>query len=466
MKHLQFLENEQEYNEGIAIDGYAELPMVVTFPEDSEIKPKYLQAPKNQITCGGREYPIFGSGQNIKRVWIDDELVFSDDNERKWHELKIPAYNTSIPVPMNSLPLIEITLDEEDGAITENDEFQYLMKDSTGTLSWFGGPIWQMDGNGVIKIIDGKLFINPILDCTNDIFPSSEGWWLRMFRNNKGLNMNVRWYGSKPSAKMNIINTSLGNFQPFPGDYIDYIEVYSNVDINRETDGLIVIDTFTEEASFAPINDLDIYYGFNGFPLTISVLGTLSGHSLVWARMKSASDNIDNVTIEDFECFDTEIKVYYKQSAEDLRLDADVTTTVSYERYNRFFPVNFNSSSITSINADCFKYTKYIYPNNFKNCQGLTNIIIPNGIEEIYNDAFIDCTNLTSITLPETLVTIGRDAFEKCSSLQEIICLCPISVIVTLLLPSNDGILKLPKGTDYSAISDMLNEKNWTVEYI
>jgi len=56
----------------------------------------------------------------------------------------------------------------------------------------------------------------------------------------------------------------------------------------------------------------------------------------------------------------------------------------------------------------------------FKNCSGLTSIVIPNGVTSIGWDAFSGCSSLTSITIPNSVTSIGSGAFRECSSLTSI----------------------------------------------
>ncbi len=75
-------------------------------------------------------------------------------------------------------------------------------------------------------------------------------------------------------------------------------------------------------------------------------------------------------------------------------------------------------SSLTSINIP--KSVKQIEYYTFKGCSSLKSIIIPEGVTSIGGGAFKDCTSLTSITLPSTLKSIESGVFECCSMLSSI----------------------------------------------
>ena len=53
----------------------------------------------------------------------------------------------------------------------------------------------------------------------------------------------------------------------------------------------------------------------------------------------------------------------------------------------------------------------------FKNCSGITNITIPDGMTSIGQDAFNGCSNLTSIIIPDSVTSIGYSAFYNCNKL-------------------------------------------------
>jgi hypothetical protein len=53
----------------------------------------------------------------------------------------------------------------------------------------------------------------------------------------------------------------------------------------------------------------------------------------------------------------------------------------------------------------------------FKECTGLTSVVIHEGVEVINCGAFEDCTSLESVNLPESIKIIKERAFWGCKSL-------------------------------------------------
>ena len=56
----------------------------------------------------------------------------------------------------------------------------------------------------------------------------------------------------------------------------------------------------------------------------------------------------------------------------------------------------------------------------FRDCTGLTTIVIPGSVTTIGSQAFYGCSGLTSIVIPNSVTTIGYEMFRNCSSLTSV----------------------------------------------
>lgn len=56
----------------------------------------------------------------------------------------------------------------------------------------------------------------------------------------------------------------------------------------------------------------------------------------------------------------------------------------------------------------------------FQNCDGLTSVIIPEGMSVIGEGTFKNCIGLNSIHIPESVTSIENGAFDGCSSLTSV----------------------------------------------
>lgn len=61
-----------------------------------------------------------------------------------------------------------------------------------------------------------------------------------------------------------------------------------------------------------------------------------------------------------------------------------------------------------------------IGPNAFRECENLTNIILPEGLTNIGDHAFTYCKNITNINMPDSVKNIGYEAFFGCKKLTNI----------------------------------------------
>lgn len=74
------------------------------------------------------------------------------------------------------------------------------------------------------------------------------------------------------------------------------------------------------------------------------------------------------------------------------------------------------------------KTGQYVFPDNVKSvgengfyfCDGITSVVVNEGLERIEDQGFYDCDNLKEITLPEGFVSIGDYAFTDCINLDNV----------------------------------------------
>lgn len=83
-----------------------------------------------------------------------------------------------------------------------------------------------------------------------------------------------------------------------------------------------------------------------------------------------------------------------------------------------FALVSTTDTSITSckIHPD----TKIITDDAFKNCENISEIVIPNGVTAIGHNAFAMCYGLSSLKIPASVTTIGVSAFAYCENLSTV----------------------------------------------
>ncbi len=70
----------------------------------------------------------------------------------------------------------------------------------------------------------------------------------------------------------------------------------------------------------------------------------------------------------------------------------------------------------------------------FKNCTGLTNVVIPTSVTSIGESAFNGCTGLGAMIIPNSVTTIGNNAFQDCTSLATLIIPSSVTSIGASLL--------------------------------
>ena len=85
------------------------------------------------------------------------------------------------------------------------------------------------------------------------------------------------------------------------------------------------------------------------------------------------------------------------------------------------YPKAFAGTSITEVIFDEDNPLTVIEEGMFENCDKLTKVVLPEGLETIEPNAFKGCSSLASITIPVGVTSISDSAFEGCSNLAKVI---------------------------------------------
>lgn len=125
----------------------------------------------------------------------------------------------------------------------------------------------------------------------------------------------------------------------------------------------------------------------------------------------------------------TNLKIAGKINGTDLRLIRDIAGRdfLGEKTPGRLSVLDLSEARIIyGGKAYYFEYFSYDTSDDvlgryaFKNCNRLTEVVLPAGLKKIGGEVFMNCSNLKSIILPSTLTSIGASAFDGCSSLSNI----------------------------------------------
>ena len=112
------------------------------------------------------------------------------------------------------------------------------------------------------------------------------------------------------------------------------------------------------------------------------------------------------------------VTIYYNYISEGTELAVTYRGTF-YDTYpNEYVGVVVIPEEVTYMNRT--RKVTIISDYAFKECTGLTSVIIGNSVTSIGKEAFIQCSGLTSVTIPNSVTSIDVEAFRGCSSLSSI----------------------------------------------
>ena len=106
-------------------------------------------------------------------------------------------------------------------------------------------------------------------------------------------------------------------------------------------------------------------------------------------------------------------------------------------------PSEYEGKPVTSIGYKAFAW-----------CNGLTSVVIPDGVTSIGEDAFESCFDLTSVVIPDSVTSIGDGAFEYCSSLTSVVIPDSVTSIGSYAFYDCDGLTSVVIGESVTSIGE------------
>ena len=88
----------------------------------------------------------------------------------------------------------------------------------------------------------------------------------------------------------------------------------------------------------------------------------------------------------------------------------------------------------------------------FKNCSGLTSVIIPSSVTSIESSAFSGCSSLITVTIPNSVTSIGNASFQNCNSLLNVLLPDNINSIADYTFSGCSALLSVKLPQDVTAI--------------
>ena len=90
----------------------------------------------------------------------------------------------------------------------------------------------------------------------------------------------------------------------------------------------------------------------------------------------------------------------------------------------------------------------------FKDCSGLTSIIIPSSVTSLSDHCFSDCSGLTSITIPSSVTSLGDHCFDDCRGLTSITIPSSVTSLGDYCFSYCDGLTSITIPSSVTSLGD------------
>lgn len=491
MKYLQVYENSDEYAEAIEYNGYGPLPHASVLKDGDQLIPGYISDPIRTATYEGPTN-LFYDNYNIKKVVAGDKVLYENNNEPVKHTITVTPENLVITgTDSDALENAEVIYCD-DHIFLNPSEAQVIEisrnRTSTGTgiekpgLHEYLAMVY--DTNHVKDIYwDPKYHmyehstneeVKYIIYCHSDYQTHGDKEvTFQWRRDGDALTTHITYY-TIPLPYIEVFHESMQNDTPIlPQNIkIDKVRIRTNVDTTVpgvylvvKEDGYLVsvwgsetLDQFrTESPEYI---DFPFPNEYNGRAIQIGFAQVVED-----GLVDGSTPYLDN-----------SITCYQVSDPADLYSENDITIT--YEPFNRFYPVHFGGTNVVSFNDKAHEYhfVSELHPAVYQNCSKIKELVIPEHIDTIPYQSLAGLTSLESLTLPKKLNVLHIQDLNECPNLKEIIFLGEEAptlagyVGIGGLFP-HEGVIKAPmNGRGYSALVKEINMStssglNWALEY-
>jgi hypothetical protein len=420
MKYLRLFNEGSEYTDNVDMVGDIELPIVSVCGYDGDNSIIfYDKNPVREARFFINEIgePIFETKNNIKRVYVNDELIYENNiNYKQEQVIKTSDVFITDDTVLFSPDKIIYSYKSSFVQVAIDSELQ----DTDKLLIWIGSPTDGCDYNfiDISALTDlvsaSKKSILLAIEGIDEIL--ANGAVFQIFRNEQPLDTHLSWDGT-PFIKNDIFDISNDTFNNIafnPNGIILYaiFETYDNVEI--ENLHLVVNDS----DSGITVTQLDDFQtAIIGNKIVVKINEECLNNRIFGLTYSNNSDNV--------EILNSKLTVI-SSIKETLELDSPITTDitgeikVTYEVKNRFEPIQFNSRNLIDISKDALKYNTYVQDSAFDECENLKKIKLSDRTLSIGKHAFHNCRNLEEIDLGEKVIEIAMYAFNSCSKLKNI----------------------------------------------
>jgi hypothetical protein len=209
--------------------------------------------------------------------------------------------------------------------------------------------------------------------------------------------------------------------------FLSEFEIPAN--INRIGDGAFTGCLQLKELNISD-SDHELNLDSNTSPFGNSIEKVYMGRNTKWNN-GIISSSLFGVQLKDI-TFSDKVDHLTDYMFKDCRfLSNDTTYPATIQTYGD--GVFYGCQNLTEIPG--LKYGDRINKDFFRNCTGLTTVIIPVSVTTLGKNCFADCDGLSNIAMPNTITKMEENVFSSCDSLTEF-------VIPNSITEISDGLLK------------------------